>query len=368
MKRDYYEVLGVSRSANADDMKKAYRKLAMSYHPDRNPGDKKAEEKFKEVSEAYEVLADPDKRSRYDQFGHSAFEGAGAGRGGSEGFGFGGFDDIFSDVFGDIFGGGSSRRRGAARSGADLRYDLHLSFKDAAFGAETEIQVPRYDRCSECGGSGAKDGEVAKCPNCDGSGQVRYAQGFFSISRTCDRCQGEGQIIRNPCPKCDGSGRERKTRTVSLKVPPGVENGTRLRVRGEGEAGPRGGGSGDLYVIIHVEEHELFTRRGDDVYCQAPISFTQASLGARVQVPTLDGVVEIKIPPGTQPGKLFRIRKKGIPNINGHGRGDQHVEITIKVPTKLSDKQRNLLKEYAKMNGEELEEASILEKVKETFS
>jgi len=365
MKRDYYEVLGISRSASPEDIKKAYRRLAMTYHPDRNPGNKEAEEKFKEISEAYEVLSDPEKRGRYDQLGHRAFEGAGAGRGGFEGFGFGGFDDLFGDVFGDIFGSASARRRGGARSGADLLYDLHLSFKDAAFGKDTEIQVPRYERCSQCGGSGARDGGVVRCSNCGGSGQVRYAQGFFSITRTCEKCRGEGQVIKNPCPKCDGSGRERKVRTVSAKIPPGVENGTRLRIRGEGEAGLRGGGAGDLYIAIHVEEDQLFTRVGDDVHCKVPISFAQAVLGGRIEVPTLDGKVEIKVPPGTQPGKVFRIKGKGIPNMSG--RGDHHVEITIRVPTKLTDKQKNLLKEFAKLGGEEVEE-TIFEKVKEAFN
>jgi len=349
-KRDYYEILGISRNASEEEIKKSYRKLAMRHHPDRNPGNKEAEEKFKEASEAYEVLRDPEKRDLYDNYGHEGLSGAGF-------RGFSGFEDIFSsfgDIFEDVFGfTGSRRSRAAARAGADLRYDLTITLMESAFGTAKEIDVEKFDICGECRGSGAEPGTSPEvCPRCRGSGQVTQSSGFFTISTTCPQCRGTGRILKKPCRVCLGAGRVRVKKKVQLKIPPGVETGSRLRLRGEGEEGQPGAPSGDLYVFIHVQEHEFFKRDGDDIYCQVPISITQAALGGSVEVPTLEGNEHLKIPRGTQSGKVFRLKGKGIPHLRGYGRGDQVIQTIIKVPTHLTRRQEELLKEFAKISGE----------------
>jgi molecular chaperone DnaJ len=367
MKRDYYEVLGVSRTATDEELKKAYRKLALRYHPDRNPDDRRAaEERFKEISEAYQVLSDADRRGLYDRFGHAAFEqGAGPGAG----FDFGaGFEDIIGDLFGDFFGTGRARGgRGRTRRGQDLRYELEVSFEEAAFGCEKTISVPRLSTCETCKGRGAKPGTSPRqCPQCRGSGQVRFQQGFFSIAKTCGHCNGQGTIIANPCTACSGTGAQRGVHQLSIKIPPGVDNGSRLKLRGEGEAALSGGASGDLYVVLHVHEHPLFLREGTDVVCEVPLSFAQAALGAEIEVPTLDGPAKVKVPTGTQSGQVFRLKGRGIPDVNGYGRGDEIVRIVVETPRKLSARQRELLEEFARISGEEVHplSKSFLEKVK----
>jgi len=339
-------VLGVSRSATDAEIKSAYRKLAMQYHPDRNPNNPDAEEKFKECSEAYAILADQEKRARYDRFGHAGI-GTAAGAAGFDPSIFQDFSDIFGDFFGfgDLFGGGG-RRRTRAQRGADLREDLTLEFEEAAFGAETQVNVRRHEPCEDCKGSGAAPGKApVSCRTCGGRGQVRYQQGFFSIARTCTTCQGTGQVITDPCPKCKGEGRTLRQRTVETKVPAGVEDGTRIRYAGLGEAGYFGGPPGDLYVVLHVKEHPFFERAGNDLHCLIPISFSQAALGTEIKVPTLDGDHALKIPDGTQSGTSFRIKNKGIPMLNAHGKGDLFVEIRVQTPTKLNKRQRELLQE-----------------------
>ncbi|MBN1380366.1 MAG: molecular chaperone DnaJ [Deltaproteobacteria bacterium] len=354
MRNDYYTVLGVERDASLEEIKKCYRKLAMQYHPDRNPGNKEAEEKFKEAAEAYEVLCDSEKRQIYDRFGHEGLNGMGF-------RGFSGVDDIFSsfsDIFGDIFGfgGGRSRSRTAARPGADLRYDLEISFMEAAFGTTKDVDIQKYETCQECNGTGALPGTAPEtCPRCRGRGQVTQTSGFFSISSTCPQCRGEGRIITDPCRTCRGTGRSLMKKTVSIKIPAGVEPGSRLRLRGEGEQGDFGGPWGDLYVFLDVKPHEFFQRSQDDVVCRMSISLAQAALGARIDVPTLEGTEKLKIPKGTQPGKLFRLKGKGIPHLRGYGRGDQIIETTVVVPTDLNRKQEALLKEFAKLRGESID-------------
>jgi molecular chaperone DnaJ len=367
MKRDYYEVLGVSRSASDDDIKKAYRRLALKFHPDRNPDDgPAAEERFKEISEAYQVLADAERRSLYDRFGHAAFE-----QGGGPGAGFdfsAGFEDIIGDLFGDFFGTGRGRGgRGRARRGQDLRYELEISFEEAAFGCDKTVSIPRLSACETCGGRGAKPGTSPRtCPQCRGSGQVRFQQGFFSIAKTCGHCNGQGTIIANPCPSCEGSGVRRRTHQLNIKVPPGVDSGSRLKLRGEGEAGPNAGTPGDLYVVLSVREHPLFVREGNDVVCEVPLSFAQAALGVEIEVPTLEGKARVKIPAGTQSGQVFTLKGRGIPDLNGYGRGDEVIRVVVETPRKLSPRQRELLEEFARLSGEEVHplSKSFLEKVK----
>jgi molecular chaperone DnaJ len=349
-KRDYYDVLGVRRDASDEEMKKSYRKLAMKFHPDKNPGDRDAEDKFKEAAEAYDVLRDSQKRQLYDQFGHEGVKGTGF-------RGFSGFEDIsstFGDIFEDFFGFGTRRRRSSARRGTDLRYDLKLSFKEAAFGKETEIEIVKPVRCDTCEGSGSKPGTYpVNCPGCEGRGQVTRSQGFFMISTTCHHCNGEGKIIASPCKECNGTGKIERKKKVSVNIPGGVESGSRLRLRGEGEEGIKGGISGDLYVVLHVEDHPFFEREGNDIICQIPISFTQAALGAEIDIPTLNGTKKINTPKGTQSGHIFRLKGEGTYNLRGGPRGSQIVQVIVKTPTKLSKKQEALLRELAKLGGEE---------------
>lgn len=365
-KRDYYEVLGVARDADAEQVKKAYRKVALKHHPDRNPGDKAAEERFKEAAEAYQVLGDAEKRAQYDRFGHAAFE-----QGGGFDFSASGFEDIFGDIFGDFFGGGRGRGgRGRARRGDDLRYDLEISFEEAVFGAETTVRVPRLQSCADCKGSGARDGSGREtCGACRGSGQLRYQQGLFSIAKTCGQCQGQGSVLRDPCRTCNGAGAVRTQQSLSVKIPAGVDTGSRLKLRGEGEAGHGGGPAGDLYVVIHVREHQIFARDGNDVVCEVPIGFTQAALGAEIDVPTPHGKVKMKIPSGTQSGNVFRLKGKGVPDVRGYGQGDTLVRVVVETPRKLTAKQRELLEEFARLSGEDVHPIAkgFFDKVKEMF-
>ncbi|OGT98050.1 MAG: molecular chaperone DnaJ [Geobacteraceae bacterium GWC2_48_7] len=355
-KRDYYEILGVHKNASEIEIKKAFRKLALQHHPDKNPDDKASEEKFKEATEAYEVLSDQQKRAQYDQFGHAGLGGGGGFSGGGFGFGAGTpFGDIFSDIFGDIMGGaGGGRGRSQGRRGDDLLYNMEISFEEAAFGVEKKIDVPFAKRCGGCNGSGARPGSDPKvCPTCRGAGQVRYQQGFFSVSKTCGQCNGEGKIVDDPCPECHGKGSIKDVKTLSIKVPAGVETGTRLKSPGDGGQGLKGGPNGDLYVAISVKEHPLFQREDNNVICEFPINFIQASLGCEIEVPTLEGKVAMKIPEGTQSGKVYRLRGKGIPSLQGYGRGDQLVIIRVETPTNLNKKQREVLEEFSRISGED---------------
>jgi molecular chaperone DnaJ len=365
MKRDYYEVLAVSPGASADDLKRAYRKLALRWHPDKNPDDRAtAEERFKELSEAYQVLADPERRARYDQFGHAAFEQDG---GFPSGFP-GGLDDIIGDLFGDFFGTGRSRGgRGGARRGDDLQYRLEISFEEAAKGTERTLSFARMVGCEPCGGSGAAAGtSPTTCAQCRGTGQIRLQQGFFSIAKTCGQCGGRGAVVTDPCPPCGGAGTRRQEHSINVKVPAGVDTGSRLRLRGEGEGGTRGAPGGDLYVLIEVAEHPIFVRDGADVVCEVPIGFVQASLGTELHVPTIDGQATVRVPAGTQSGHVFRLRGRGIQQLGGYGRGDQMVRVLVETPRRLSDRQRELLEEFARESGEEVhpQSKSFLEKVK----
>ena len=341
-KRDYYEVLGVERGAAEADVKKAYRRLAMKHHPDRNPGDSAAEEKFKEASEAYEVLSDQEKRERYDRFGHAGVEGAGSG------FGAGGFTDIgdiFGEVFGDIFGGGRARR--GSRRGRDMEYTLDLTLEQAVRGDSVEIRVPTLAACDDCHGSGAKPGtSPSACPECDGRGQIRVSQGFFSLQQTCPRCRGAGRVILDPCHACQGRGRVEQRKTLAVKVPPGVDNGDRVRLSGEGEAGANGAPPGDLYVQMRVREHPIFTRDDTNLYCDVPLSFADAALGGEIEVPTLDGRVKVKVPPETQTGKLFRLRGRGAPAVRGGPTGDLLCRVVVETPVHLSEKQKEILRDF----------------------
>jgi len=362
--------LGVGRTANEQEIKSAYRKLALQYHPDRNPNNPDAEEKFKEVTEAYAVLVDGEKRSLYDRFGHAGVGGS-AGASGFDPSVFQDFSDIFGEFFGfgDIFGGGG-RRRSRAQRGADLREDINLQFEEAFFGTETQVSVRRHEVCEDCHGSGAAAGKApVTCRSCAGRGQVRYQQGFFSIARTCPTCQGAGSVITDPCAKCKGEGRVLRQRTVDAKVPAGVEDGTRIRFAGLGEAGAFGGPPGDLYVILHVKEHTFFEREGNDLHCVIPISFSQASLGAEIMVPTVEGEQKLKIPEGTQSSSVFRIKNRGVPVLNGHGKGDLFVEVRVQTPSKLSKRQRELLQELDALGHVENkpQRRSLLGKMKEIF-
>jgi molecular chaperone DnaJ len=346
-KRDFYEVLGVDRNASDQDIKKAFRRMAMKFHPDRNPDDATAEEKFKEVNEAYEVLSDAQKKAAYDQYGHAGVDPNM--RGGAGGFGGGaeGFSDIFGDVFGDIFGGGGGRRRSSVQRGADLRYTMDLTLEEAVRGVEKTIKVPTLVACETCDGSGAKAGTSAKtCNTCGGMGQVRMQQGFFSVQQTCPTCRGEGKVISDPCGSCHGQGRVEKTKTLSVKIPAGVDTGDRIRLSGEGEAGSHGGPAGDLYVQVNVKEHAIFDRDGRHLYCEVPISFIDAALGGELEVPTLDGRVKLKVPAETQTGKLFRLRGKGVAPVRGGGAGDLMVKVVVETPVNLTSRQKELLREF----------------------
>ena len=372
-KRDYYEVLGVSRQASEQEIKSAYRKLALQHHPDRNPGNHQAEEKFKEAAEAYAVLSDSQKRAQYDRFGH-------AGVGNSAPGGFGGFDPNvfadFSDILGDLFGFGdvfgSRRGGGRVQRGSDLRYDLDLSFEEAAFGTTTKVKVPRHETCGECNGTGAEKGSgPATCSTCNGYGQVRFQQGFFAITRTCSHCHGSGQVIKNRCAACHGEGRIVREKTLELKIPAGVDTGAKLRISGEGDAGSKGGPSGDLYVVLNVRDHEFFDRREHDLFCHIPISFPQAAMGDRIPVPTLEQEEEmLAIPAGTQTGSTFRIKGRGVSKRGGSARGDLYVTVDVVVPAKLTREQKELLTNFASTieTANKPIQKKILEKVKEIFS
>ena len=351
-KRDYYEALGVSKDASERDIKKAYKRLAMKYHPDRTAGDKDLETKFKEVKEAYEILTDSQKRQMYDQHGHAAFEQGGGGGHGGFGGGHGDFGDVFGDVFGDIFGGGGGRRQSRQQRGSDLRYNMDLSLEEAVRGKEVEIKVPTWVGCEPCDGSGAKAGSKPKtCTTCHGAGQVQMRQGFFAVQQTCPTCQGQGQIISDPCNKCHGQGRVEKTKTLSVKIPAGVDTGDRIRLTGEGEAGMHGAPSGDLYVQVSVREHEIFVREANNLYCEVPISFTTAGLGGEIQVPTLDGRAKLKIPSETQTGKMFRMRGKGVKSVRSGAQGDLICKVVIETPVNLNERQRELLTELDESMG-----------------
>src|SRR5687767_1033932 len=349
-KRDYYEVLGLARGASLDDIKKAYRKLAVKFHPDKNPGDPDAEEKFKEAAEAYGVLSDDEKRARYDRYGHQ-------GLGGATGFDPNQFAD-FGDILGDLFGFGDffgtrGRRSNRPVRGNDLRYDLHLEFMDAVFGKDVSLDIPRTITCTTCNGSGAKSGtQPVTCTGCAGRGQIRYSQGFFAVARTCPQCGGAGKVIKDPCVTCGGAGRLREEKKISVKIPAGVDDGSRLRVAGEGEAGFNGGPSGDLYVFISVNDHPKFTRRDYDIHSEHAVNYTQAALGGDVKVETIDGHESLKIPAGTQPSQVFRLRNKGVPFLDGTGRGDHYVHVAVRIPSSLTDEQRELLEQLAELHGE----------------
>ena len=351
-KRDFYEVLGVAKNATDDEMKKAYRRLAMKYHPDRNPDNKEAEEKFKEANEAYEMLTNADKRAAYDRYGHAGVDPSMGGGGGAGGAGFG---DIFGDVFGDIFGGGGRGGQQRSNRGADLGYTMELDLEEAVRGTKAQIRVPTQVECEPCDGSGAKKGTSATpCRTCNGSGQVRVQQGFFVMSQTCPTCHGRGKVIPSPCSSCHGEGRVRKQKTLEVKIPAGVDTGDRIRLTGEGEAGAHGGPAGDLYVQVSVRDHRIFKRDGADLYCEVPLDFTAAALGGEIEVPTLDGRVKLRIPDGTQTGKLFRLKGKGVKPIRSHAPGDMLCRIVIETPVHLTAKQKELLKDFqASLDGED---------------
>jgi molecular chaperone DnaJ len=375
-KRDYYAVLGLTREATEEDLKKAYRKLAMKFHPDRNPDDKTAEEKFKEAKEAYEVLTDPKKRAAYDQFGHAGVDGmAGMGRGGTGPEGFGGFADAFGDIFGEIFGQGrGARGAGGMFRGADLRYNLELSLEEAAFGTEAKIRIPTLEQCATCHGSGAKPGTQAKtCGTCGGRGEVRVSQGFFSIQQTCPTCHGGGKVVTDPCATCDGAGRIRKHKTLSVKIPAGVDQDDRIRLGGEGEAGVNGGPNGDLYVVVQLKPHAVFQREGADLHCEMPISFCVAALGGEIEIPTLDGQAKIRIPAETQTGQVFRLRNKGIRPVRGSVTGDLYCHVAVETPVNLTGRQKELLREFEQISQDDPashtpRSKGFFDKVREFFS
>ncbi len=367
-KRDYYEILGVTKTATEVEIKAAYRKLAIQHHPDKNPGDHTAEEKFKEAAEAYSVLSDAQKRASFDRFGHAGV-GAGAGFDPS---GFSNIEDIFDLFgFGDMFGGrggAGGQRRSAAQRGADLRYDLEITLEEAATGKEEKLDIPRLETCDECDGKGTENGTTPEtCATCSGSGQTRYQQGFFSVMRTCPTCGGKGQIIKNPCKKCRGAGRVEKEKTIEIKIPAGVETGSRLRINGEGEAGAKGGASGDLYVVIHVAEHEMFERQGANLYVSVPVTFAQAALGAEIKVKTLDSEEELKIPAGTQTGSVFRMKSQGMPALGGRGKGDLFAAATVITPKNLTKEQRKLLEQLSEVEDADFQDESFIDKVRNIF-
>jgi len=367
-KRDYYEVLGVNRDASEDEIKKSYRKLAMKYHPDRNPDNPKAEEQFKEANQAYEILTDANKRSTYDQLGHAGLDSSGGGGGA----GFGGFADAFGDIFGDILGGG--RGRSNVYRGADLRYNLEIALEEAARGTETKIRIPTMQECATCHGSGAKPGtQPVTCTTCGGHGQVRMQQGFFSIQQTCPKCRGSGKIVQSPCAACHGAGRIKQQKTLSVKIPAGVDEGDRIRLSGEGEAGVNGGPTGDLYVVIHIKAHSVFQRDHNDLHCEMPISFSTAALGGEIEIPTLDGYAKIKVPAETQTGKVFRLRGKGVKGVRSSVTGDLLCHVVVETPVKLTARQKELLQELETINDTDAgnhnpRAQSWMDKVKEFFA
>ena len=369
-KRDYYEILGVNRTATDQEIKSSYRKMAMQYHPDRNPGNPHAEEQFKECTEAYGVLIDAEKRQRYDQFGHAGVNG-GSGFAGFDPSAFTDFSDIFGDIFSDLFGvnmGGG--RRGRVQRGGDARADVTLTFEEAAFGKKTQVKVRRFEPCEQCHGSGSAGGRSpSTCSTCRGHGQVRYQQSIFSIARTCPTCQGSGRVISDPCSKCKGEARVMRERTVDVTVPPGVEDGTRIRYQEQGDAGPNGAPAGDLYVVLRVKPHAFFEREGKDLYCSVPISFSQAALGSEIIIPTLDGEHRLKVPEGTQSGATFRVRGKGVPALQSSGKGDLFVRIRVQTPSRLNKRQKELLEELGAISAPDNkpEPRSLFDKVKEIF-
>ena len=373
-KRDFYETLGVAKNASDEEIKKAYRKLAMKFHPDRNPDSKQAEDKFKEAKEAYEMLSDPQKREAYDRFGHAGIDPNMGGAGGAgAGFG-GGFSDAFGDIFGDIFGGGGRQRGGPqVYRGADLRYNLDITLEQAANGFDTTIRVPSWDECDTCHGSGAKPGTSATtCGTCGGHGQVRMQQGFFSIQQTCPKCHGSGKVIADPCSPCAGSGRVKRNKTLEVKIPAGIDDGMRIRSTGNGEPGMNGGPPGDLYVEIHIKQHAVFQRDGDDLHCEMPISFAKAALGGEIEVPTLSGKVSFSVPEGTQSGKAFRLRSKGVKGVRSGFPGDLFCHVVVETPIKLTDRQKDLLREFEQLTAEggakhSPQSKSWMDKVKEFF-
>ena len=379
-KRDYYEILEVSRTATVVEIKSAYRKQAMKFHPDRNPGDKIAEENFKQCAEAYAILADTEKRSLYDRFGHAGVKSAAGGGAGFDPSVFNEFD--FSDIlgnmfgFGDLFGGG--RRRGGPQRGADLRYDLEIAFEESARGAETSIQIPRGEACEKCGGNGAAPGSAPTvCPQCRGQGQVRFQQGFFTVARTCPQCRGQGNVIAKPCPACQGEGRVTRDRKITVKIPAGIADGQQLRLQGEGEGGSAGGPAGHLYVVVHVHEHKFFRRDGVNLFCEIPVNFTTLALGGEIQVPTLDGSDSVKVPEGTQTGTTLRLRGKGMPEIGGRSRGDLFATVQVQTPKKVTKEQRQLLEQLSKVlpkekfeprpHVDEQDERNLFDRVKNMF-
>jgi molecular chaperone DnaJ len=355
MKADFYETLGVQKGADDKELKSAFRKLAMQFHPDRNPGDAACEHKFKEINEAYETLKDPQKRAAYDRFGHAAFENGGMGGRGAGGFGAGGFSDIFEDIFGEMMGGRQRRGAGGREHGADLRYNMEITLEEAFAGKTAQIRVPASISCAECSGTGAKPGtQPVTCAMCHGHGKVRASQGFFSIERTCPTCHGRGQIIKDPCAKCSGQGRVVEEKSLSVNIPAGIEDGTRIRLANEGEAGLRGGPPGDLYIFLSVKPHELFQRDGADLYCKVPISMTTAALGGQFEVATLDGTqTRVKVPEGTQNGRQFRLKGKGMPVLRQPQVGDLYIQVAIETPQNLSKRQRELLEEFERLSSNE---------------